>query len=127
MAKQRNQELLGPLIADLAHEASKVRCLAAEFLGDIRDKRAMALIKALGDAVWDVRYTAVEALGKIGERDAIPPIIDCVARERNFRVRGRGLLVLKEVFRCLDARTLGQISASWEREGINPDDRNAGF
>lgn len=76
-----------------------VRCQAAEALGEIDDERAVEpLIKALQDKAWDVSYTVIEALGNIADPRAIEPIKQCVIETDKERVRGRGIIVLDEVF-----------------------------
>ena len=76
-----------------------IRSCAAEALGKIGDERAVEpLIKALQDKAWDVTYTAIEALGDIGDLGAIEPIKKYVIETDVERVRGRGMIVLDEVF-----------------------------
>ena len=78
-----------------------MRCEAVNLLGAIGDSRSVpALIKALQDKEWGVRYESIEALGKIGDTDAIEPIKLCVikAKPEEERVRGQGIIVLDEVF-----------------------------
>ena len=76
-----------------------VREQAAEALGKIGGKKAVEpLIKALQGKAWDVQYDAIEALGSIGDRRAIKPIKQLVIETDKERVRGRGMIVLDEVF-----------------------------
>lgn len=128
LAQSRDSGLVEPLQRALQHPAGRVRSFAASLLGSIGDKRsASALIPLLEDTVWDVRYRAVESLGKLEVRDAILPIIKCVGKERNFRVRGRGLHVLEHVFHCTDDRIVGHVQALWRENRIDPHDRESGF
>jgi HEAT repeat protein len=128
LAENKDQRLIPPLLQDLTNPQGEVRSLAGALLGSLGDKRAVEpLIKLLEDPVWDARYSAIESLGKLGGRDAILPIIKCVSKERNFRVRGKGLHVLEHVFRTVDPRIIGHIQASWEANGIDLNDQTAGF
>lgn len=112
LADGKDGRLVAPLLRAVTHEEKRVRSLAAALLGTIGDSRAgSALIPLLADASWDVRYNAVDALGKLEFRDAILPIIQCVCKEANFRVRGRGLHVLEHVFGCVDDRIIGHVQA----------------
>lgn len=80
-------------------EDAVVREQAAEALGEIGAKRAIKpLIQALHDKAWGVQYCAIEALGNIGDRCAIKPITQRVIETDKERVRGRGMIVLDEVF-----------------------------
>jgi hypothetical protein len=100
-AEGGDKRFVSPLIEVLDQGNDSARSLAANLLGIIRDKRSVgALIKALQDKTWDVRYEAIEALGNIGDPQAIKPIKQCVikATAEEERVRGRGMIVLDEVF-----------------------------
>lgn len=80
-------------------EHAVVREQAAEALGEIGAKRAVKpLIQALHDKAWGVQYCAINALGNIGDRRAIGPIKQRVIETDKERVRGRGMIVLDEVF-----------------------------
>lgn len=85
------------------------------------------LVARLEDPVWDVRYEAIESLGKLKNGKAIIPILECVGRDKNFRVRGAGLRVLKEVFNCLDDRMIATVQARWDANCIDPNDHESGF
>lgn len=62
------------------------RMEAAKALGASRDARALeALVKALEDPSRDVRWAAVEALGELGDRRAVPPILDYLKRVEAYR------------------------------------------
>ncbi len=128
LADEKASWLVAPLICAASSEEKQVRALAASCLGAIGDSRAgRALIPLLQDSFWEVRYNAMDALGKLAFRDAILPILECVCRERNFRVRGRGLQILEHVFRFVDDRIIGHIQASWRENGIDLEDHYVGF
>jgi len=67
-----------------------IRWSAAQSLGDLHAGRAVtALVVALGDQDDAVRAQAAEALGKIGDRYAVPPLIACLRdlnRDKNVRI-----------------------------------------
>ena len=68
-----------PLISCLKDKSNIVRYLAADALGDIRDKIAVEpLINCLNDKYPDVVSSAASALGKIGDTRAIEPLIGCL-------------------------------------------------
>jgi len=89
---------LEPLIKALGDKNEYTRYHAAIALGEIGDKRAVEpLIKALRDKdeVWDVRESAVYALGKIGD-GAVEPLIKFLGDE-DWRVRSRAAIALDDI------------------------------
>ena len=61
----------------LKDDNEEVRNFAAVMLGDIGSNRAVgALINALGDPDMNVSHSAAEALGKIGDRAALLPLLE---------------------------------------------------
>jgi HEAT repeat protein len=66
-----------PLLAQLGkHEDTSARAWAAEILGELQDPKAVpALRTCLGDLQDQVRARAAAALGKIGDRRAVPDLI----------------------------------------------------
>lgn len=70
---------VGPLVRELASPTHWVRWEAAKALGQIGDKTAAeALVKALEDKEFDVRWLAAEGLINIG-RDALKPLLTALA------------------------------------------------
>ena len=69
-------EILEPLIEGLQHSDKDMRILSANTLGRIRTKEAVPmLIHALKDENVNVVYNVVECLGDIGDRRAVPPLM----------------------------------------------------
>ncbi len=59
---------------------------AAKALAASRDPRAFdALSAALGDATRDVRWAAVEALGELGDRRAVAPLLEYLKKPEAYR------------------------------------------
>ncbi len=44
--------------------------------------RMAKAIERLEDPVWEVRYDAIESLGKLKNGKAIVPILECVGRDK---------------------------------------------
>jgi HEAT repeat protein len=77
----------GPAMTALRSDRETVRLRAAQALGRIGDARATpALVDALGDEFWSVRYAAQEALVLLG-RSSIGPLRDRFARARPLTQR----------------------------------------
>jgi HEAT repeat protein len=75
-----------PLIDVLKNQAeeSEVRSSAAEALGQLKAANATApLIAALNDSVWNVRYQAAVALGRIGDPSARDALAQAARYEPN--------------------------------------------
>jgi HEAT repeat protein len=99
MSESGSNDLVTPLMKTLKHGNNQTRALSATLLGILRDKRSVdALISALSDDFWDVRYGAVVALGNIGDRRAVDPIRNISRTDPHDRVGGRAGIVLKEIF-----------------------------
>lgn len=65
---------------------TQVRMAAAKQLGGSRNRRALEpLVAALADANRDVRWAAVEALGELGDRRAVPALIEYVKKPEAYR------------------------------------------
>jgi HEAT repeat protein len=74
--------LLPYLCAKDSHE----RCVAAEQLGVLKERRTVeALVAALQDSEWSVRAAAADALGEIGDARA-EPALETATRDSNWRV-----------------------------------------
>jgi HEAT repeat protein len=73
--KEIGEPAVEPLIQALKDADGKVREMAAESLGKIKDVRAVEpLIQALKDKNRDVQVEAVDALGEIGDKRAVEPL-----------------------------------------------------
>lgn len=76
-------------ISDLESVDSVTRTIAADYLGEIGDPRAVEpLIRCLKDGDHHVRSAAAKALGKIGDPEAIKPLIPCL-HDEYFDVRNK--------------------------------------
>jgi HEAT repeat protein len=75
MLRQCNPAATDHLIGLLRDSDSKVRCIAAECLGDSRAREAVKPLMALvHDADEGVRHATVKALGQIGDSEAVPAL-----------------------------------------------------
>ena len=73
------EQAVGPLVKALAHRNQWVRWEAAKALGQIGDPTAAeALVRALEDEVFDVRWLAAEGLITLG-RGALLPLLHALA------------------------------------------------
>jgi hypothetical protein len=67
-------------------QPTDVRMEAARALGASRDPRALEpLLAALGDDNRDVRWAAIEALGELGDRRAVPRLVEYLKRPEAYR------------------------------------------
>lgn len=81
------RQLTRHLVAYLQDPSDIVRRYAADALLRLKDPASLgALVRAAqGDADWWVRERAIEAIGGIGMREAVPYLIDLLAREPELR------------------------------------------
>ena len=76
MSDPRVDRLLLQLSQHAAPDSMFTRERAAKVLGEMREARATEpLIEALRDETWPVVAAAAEALGAIGDREAVLPLI----------------------------------------------------
>lgn len=72
-----------PLIQVLMDENSRIKHVAAEALGNLKDKRAVEpLIKVLKDKRGYVRSFVATALGELGDKRAIEPLLEVLKKKR---------------------------------------------
>jgi twitching motility protein PilT len=81
------RQLTRHLVAYLQDPSDIVRRYAADALLRLKDPASLgALVRAAqGDADWWVRERAIEAIGGIGMREAVPYLIDLLVREPELR------------------------------------------
>jgi len=85
------------LIHALTSTSIPIRELSASLLGDIGDASTITpLIDALETDAWQVRFAIVEALGAIGDRQALPAI-EQMTKDVNLRVRTIATAVSKTI------------------------------
>lgn len=64
------------LVKAVSHKDSHVRLQSVRFIAKMKDARAVgALINALRDCDWEVCKAAVSALGELGSKEAVLPLI----------------------------------------------------
>jgi HEAT repeat protein len=80
-------DTLAPLLDTLANGKDTIsRIQAAKRLGALRDPRGVdPLVAVLGDATRDVRWGAIEALGEIGDRRAVPALVEYLKKPEAYR------------------------------------------
>ena len=82
-----------PVIEFLNEGDNTTRSECAWILGEINDPKTVnPLIKALKDDYWNVRFKAVEALGKKGEESSLDEIIICLG-DTSVHVRRKATTV----------------------------------
>jgi twitching motility protein PilT len=81
------RQLTRHLVSYLQDASDIVRRYAADALLRLKDPASLgALVRAAqGDADWWVRERAIEAVGAIGLREAVPYLLDILARETDLR------------------------------------------
>ena len=98
-------------MAALDDPAGPVRKEAAIALADLRDPSTFdALVGALSDSEDKARYWAAEALGRIGDREAIGPILGALPEENPFVHRK-----FYEVLRRLSGEDFGYDLKKWRQ------------
>lgn len=95
------QDAVEPLLAVVSdpNNPQEARWRAAANLGDIGDPRAVeALTTAIADELWEVRASAIWALGMLGDARAFEPLRGIVENpipdEQNSYVAARALLTI---------------------------------
>ena len=80
--KAMGSRAVPPLIDLLKDKRSGIRQLAAQYLGQMKDRRAVpALIVTMNDQEVDVRNEAVRSLGAIGDPLAVKPLIAALSNQ----------------------------------------------
>lgn len=132
--KERQRLILLKVIAN--HPADEVAALIKEYagnskfpllqmysisaLGDKKDAAAFdTMVSALDSTLWEVRLSAIEALGKLGTDNAVQPLISAMKKE-NGRLRADFQKVLKQ----LTGEDHGLNGGEWEQWFINKNNPN---
>ncbi|MGC9517524.1 MAG: HEAT repeat domain-containing protein [Methanomicrobiales archaeon] len=93
LGKIGDERALKPLMHALNDEDSDVKRRAIQALEKMKNLAIEPLLKAFNDEDWRVQAIVAEALGKIGDRRAVKPLIAALKNkdkiERNRYVRGR--------------------------------------
>ncbi|WP_419191269.1 HEAT repeat domain-containing protein [Saltatorellus ferox] len=103
---------VAPSIAPLAEdEEPAVRCAVIDGLASLKAKdEALAAARAhLADEVWQVRASAISALGSVRDRDSIPLLIERLGLEE-----GRLISDVGESLDNLTGRTFGTRLKQWQ-------------
>lgn len=97
-AKTPDPSLMDPMCEALHSPHFMVRQVAAQTLGMLGDRRAMALlVEALNDEKLLVQLWSVEALGKLGDPRAVAPLVEALKRTESSTVRYTIIRVLGEM------------------------------
>jgi len=99
LARKGDPRALEPLIRTLEnHPGEGVRTHAIKLLGEMRDARAVdALIRALTSEEPWVSFWAAAALGRIGDRRAVRPLIETLEKKPNQFMHGFAIDALGEI------------------------------
>ncbi len=77
LEKMRDEKDVSGLIKAL-DEDDRIKEKAAYILGDIKSEESVdSLIACLNDDYWPVRKAATLSLGRIGDKKAVNPLLDC--------------------------------------------------
>jgi hypothetical protein len=100
------------LVAPLAGDREvAVRCAVLDGLAELGDELVLAPARAsLGDDVWQVRASAISALGRVRRTESVPMLISQMALEE-----GRLLADVASALEALTGRTFGQRRDLWVR------------
>ncbi|MDP6540211.1 MAG: HEAT repeat domain-containing protein [Planctomycetota bacterium] len=111
-----HSQALVPLCAD---REPAVRCAAFEGLAALGSERVLAPARAgLGDSLWQVRASAVAALGIVRHVDSIGPLIDRMEVEE-----GRLVEDIARSLEQLTGRTFGMRTELWRKFWTDTADR----
>ncbi|HKG93125.1 MAG TPA: HEAT repeat domain-containing protein, partial [Gemmatimonadaceae bacterium] len=97
---RRDARQARPLVGFLNDGDPEVRAQAAKMLGDLRYGAASAaLLPMLRDTAPRARFFAAEALGRLGERSAVGPIVEMLAanNDEDVYLRHAGALALARI------------------------------
>ena len=101
------EEAIAPLVAD---KEVAVRCAAIEGLADLGSTLVVEpSIAALGDPVWQVRVSAIQALGQVRDRRSIGPLVERMQTEEGRLVADIGVSLAE-----LTGRNFGQRKEGWK-------------
>ena len=81
----KSEEAVQPLIKELANEELQSQALAA--LVEMRGVAVMPMLDALKNGTDEIRINVADALGTIGDRRAIEPLIDALNDDPNKEVK----------------------------------------
>jgi HEAT repeat protein len=109
-------EAVSPLKDALADENSSVRRAVVQALGKIGEAALPTLIDALQQGDDDMRWTVTRILGKLGDKRAIPPLIDALRSSVVNRAAGKALEIIGWIPDDGEAGTFFWIAKrDWER------------
>lgn len=92
------QRALESIEIALRDRSAEVRTEALKSLGKIKGKRACEMaLSALPDPDWQVRYTAVTALGEIGHSDAFDALVEIMFGKDDEEIRSWAAWSLGEI------------------------------
>lgn len=98
------------LLTNCLSSDAEVRGQSAKVLGQLRTRRALnSLLKLLDDPEPRPRFFAAIALGKIGRKEAVGPLLEML-RENNNRDRYLRHAGIMGLVGCADASTLKELS-----------------
>lgn len=99
-------------VGNIKSKKPEERIAAIERLTEAGDGTAeKLLIQALKDRDWEVREKALHALGSLGTRAAIKPIVDCLLKAEATRVRRTAALALAKIDGAAAAKMLQRKAA----------------
>jgi hypothetical protein len=107
-----DEKAISALIEALRDEDRYAREGAAEGLAEMKEKAFGPLIRALNDMDWHVRMGAIIALRIIGDRNAVPKIIDALGDENRFVRRE----AVKSLGRIGDERVIEPLTGALQDE-----------
>ena len=106
---------VGPLVETLSSEDPRSRILAARVLGNLRAPDAGPALEEIlhGDREVDLRSQAALALGKIGDPDYVPALLDA-ARDDDWPVRAQAANALRMIGDTSSIPTLKELAVDHE-------------
>lgn len=105
-------DTLGPILLPFCEDPEvAVRCAAFDALGGLGvDGVRAPAVAALEDEAWQVRSSAITALGRVRHRDSLPVLIDRMAQEE-----GRLVADIGSALDAITGKELGTRLDSWQR------------
>jgi hypothetical protein len=105
LKKRKSQRSISLLVEVLQDESWFLREQAVQALAEAGPEAAAPVLELVRGGLWYSRAAAARVLGKMGESDAVDPLIDCLM-DSNRTLQGAAATALVEIVRKSSAERL---------------------